>query len=268
MKHTAQLKNTDDLNHIVRGTVASPTLVQNEKSLMHLYNGMFEGVLANTESLIDECYRLRYQAYCVEHPFEEPNPELGEYERDEYDGHAIHALLRHRQSGEFIGTVRLIVDAKDSPKRMPVLNVAEDNQITFSRKIHMEPCGEISRFCIAKSFRRRITDTMYASSYTPRELAEIRGRVIPFMALGLMKLVFEMCKEQGMRQCVAVMEPSLIRLLDKLGIHFQGVGDPIEYHGTRQICYLTNTGVYESLLKERPDVLELLTEGGNSPLIY
>ena len=109
---------------------------------------------------------------------------------------------------------------------------------------------------------------MYTSAYTPRELAIVRSRVIPFMAIGLMKMVFTLCKEHGMRQCVAVMEPSLIRMLDKLGIHFLPVGNTIEYHGTRQISYITNHKLYASLLNERPDILEVMTDRGESPLIY
>lgn len=96
----------------------------------------------------------------------------------------------------------------------------------------------------------------------------MRNRVIPFMALGLMKMVFAMCKEHSIRQCCAVMEPSLLRLLDKLGIRFEPVGGLIEHHGLRQICFVTNCNLYETLLRERPDVLDMMTEGGRSPLIY
>ena len=236
-------------------------------SLYDFYNDMFECVVADTDEMIDECYRLRYQVYCVEHPFEEHNPALGEYERDIYDGHAVHALIKHRQSGEYIGCVRLIIDLKDSPKRMPAIELSEENQIKLPNHIYTNPCAEVSRFCISKDFRRRVTDTMYTSAYTPRELAIVRSRVIPFMAIGLMKMVFTLCKEHGMRQCVAVMEPSLIRMLDKLGIHFLPVGNTIEYHGTRQISYITNHKLYASLLNERPDILEVMTDRGESPLI-
>lgn len=241
---------------------------ESQASLYELYNDMFEGIIADTDELIDECYRLRYKVYCIEHPFEDPNPLLGEYERDAYDGHSVHALLRHRESGEFIGTVRLIIDQPDSPCRMPVVALCEEHNVHLPQPFYKNANCEISRFCISKEFRRRVTDNMYASSYTPRELAAVRNRVIPFMALGLMKMVFGMCKEHGIRQACAVMEPSLLRLLDKLGIHFLPLGDPIEYHGTRQVGYITNDSLYASLLKERPDVLELMSDQGRAPLIY
>lgn len=240
---------------------ATPTLYE-------LYNSMFETVVADTDELIEECYKLRYKVYCVENPFLDPDPLRGEYEQDEHDGNSLHALLRYRKTGEFIGTVRLIIDTKDSPHRMPAIRLSEENHIFLPEQIYKQPCAEVSRFCISKEFRRRITDTMHDSAYTRRELIAERQRVIPYMALGLIKSVFDACKQHEMRQCCAVMEPSLIRLLDKLGIHFQPIGQPIEHHGTRQITTITNIGLYNSLLKERPEVLELMTDQGRSPLLY
>lgn len=239
-----------------------------QESLYELYNGMFETIVADSDELVDECYRLRYQVYCVEHPFEEPDPAKGEYERDAFDGHSIHALLRHRDSGEFIGTVRLIMGENDSPKRMPVFELCEQHLIKLPEQLYKQRSAEISRFCISKDFRRRITDSMYSSSYTARELAAVRNRVIPFMAIGLMSMVFRLCRAHEIRQSTAVMEPSLIRLLTKLGIYFQPVGEPIEYHGTRQVTYITSAGLHQSLLAERPDVLELMTDRGKFSLDY
>lgn len=236
--------------------------VKPEKSFYELYHSMFEGVIADTEELIDECYKLRYKVYCVEHPYEEHDPANGEYERDQYDGHSLHALLRHKQTGEFIGTVRLIVDEKDSPQRMPAIQICEDNNIPIPSHIYNQACTEISRFCISKEFRRRITDTMYSSAYTPQELIAVKNRVIPFMAIGLMSMVYKMSHQHGITQSCAVMEPSLLRMLGKLGLHFKPVGEPVEYHGLRQFAYIKSSEMIEQLLEERPDVLEVITERG------
>jgi len=237
-----------------------------KESLYDLYNHMFEGVIADTPDLIDECYKLRYQVYCIEHPFEEPDPLKGEYERDSCDGHAVHALLRYKPTGHYIGTVRLIIDDGETPVRIPIRELCREHGVRLPVSFSKRPYGEISRFCISKDFRRRITDEMYSSSYTARELAEMRSRVIPYMALGLINMIFTLGRNHGISQACAVMEPSLIRLLTKLGIHFLPVGDPIEYHGTRQISYIKAADLNRSLYEERPDVLELMTERGKFPL--
>lgn len=228
------------------------------KSLYEMYSEMFECVVADSDELIDECYKLRYHVYCLEHAFVEPDPELGEYERDEYDGRSVHALLKYRQTGEFIGTVRIILGGDDSPKPIPAFDLSDTHGIALPQQLYRGSCAEISRFCISKSFRRRVTDTMYASVYTAREMAEMRSRIIPFMALGLMGAVFKICGDNGIHQACAVMEPSLIRMLDKLGIHFKSIGSPIEYHGTRQVTYINDKDMLESLKNERPDVHELM----------
>lgn len=262
---------TEKPNSVQRAT-PQMTIVSNqtitEGSLYELYNSMFESVVADTDELIDECYKLRYKVYCVERPFEEPDPVNGEYERDAYDGHSLHALLRHRQTGEFIGTVRLIIDQKDSPLRMPTIQLSEENHIALPKHIYTDPCSEISRFCISKSFRRRVTDSLYSTSYTARDLATLRSRVIPYMALGLIKTVLDLSRQHNIHQACAIMEPSLLRLLDKLGIRFTPVGPMVDYLGMRQITYITNTALHESLSKERPDVLELMTDQGKSSLLY
>lgn len=249
-----------------RAFVAQEPAIRAQTSLYELYNSLFEGIIADSQELIDECYKLRYKVYCLENPYQEPNPAYGEYERDQFDGHSVHALLRYRPTGEFIGTVRLIVNHGDSPSMIPIQSLCEEHHIQLPASFNNKPYGEISRFCISKSFRRRVTDTMYGTAYTARELAEMRGRVIPYMALGLINMVVTMGREEGLSQVCAVMEPSLIRLLDKLGIHFLPVGPTIEFHGTRQISYINVTDLGKSLSAERPEVLELLTEQGRFPL--
>lgn len=233
-----------------------------EKSLYEQYNALFECVIADSDDLIDECYRLRYKVYCVENPLKEPDPEEGEYERDEYDGHAMHALLRYRRTGEHIGTVRLIFNEGDSPHKLPFFKLAEENHIFLPEHFGNQPIAEISRFCISKEFRRRLTDHMYSTVYTPVELTEAPGRTIPYMAIGLISMVYRMARAQNIRQCCAVMEPSLMRLFKKLGIHYQPIGPLVEYYGQRQLTHITSADMIKTLTAERPDVLELITDRG------
>jgi N-acyl amino acid synthase of PEP-CTERM/exosortase system len=60
----------------------------------------------------------------------------------------------------------------------------------------------------------------------------------------------------------AVMEPTLLRLLRRIGIHFIDLGPQVEYHGSRQPCYshIDTQGVRCWL--ERPEIWELLTQDG------
>jgi N-acyl amino acid synthase of PEP-CTERM/exosortase system len=65
-----------------------------------------EIVPAFSDALKDEVYRIRHQVYCEELAFE-PRRRNGR-ERDEYDAHSLHLLIRSVQVGEFMGCARLV----------------------------------------------------------------------------------------------------------------------------------------------------------------
>ena len=58
------------------------------------------------------------------------------------------------------------------------------------------------------------------------------------------------------------MEPALLRLLARLGIHFEDVGPLVDYHGRRQPCVINIETMLTQVHRERPDVWAILTEGG------
>ena len=73
------------------------------------FQSFFEIVIADTPELLEAVYRIRYQVLCVQNSF--PDMNAADYpnqlEKDEYDNHACHALLRFKSSGAFVGAVRL-----------------------------------------------------------------------------------------------------------------------------------------------------------------
>jgi N-acyl amino acid synthase of PEP-CTERM/exosortase system len=68
--------------------------------------------------------------------------------------------------------------------------------------------------------------------------------------------------ENGITHWCAVMEPTLLRLLTRLGIHFEPIGPMIEYHGRRQPCYIPLEVLLPRVQRERPDVWDVITRGG------
>jgi N-acyl amino acid synthase of PEP-CTERM/exosortase system len=65
-----------------------------------------------------------------------------------------------------------------------------------------------------------------------------------------------------MTHWAAVMEPALLRLLTRLGIHFNPLGPLVEYHGRRQPCWIELGVMLDRVHAERPDVWDVITEGG------
>ena len=77
-------------------------------------------------------------------------------EKDEYDPHSAHILLKHRSSGRFIGTVRLVLQDPFNPdKAFPVeKNLQFDPNLIDISRLPRQHLAEISRFAILRQFSR------------------------------------------------------------------------------------------------------------------
>lgn len=230
--------------------------------LTEVYHRYFDVVPATTSELLDEALRLRYQVYCVEHAFENPREHPDGREIDRYDSHSVHSLLIHKPTRAVVGTVRLILPG-DEP--LPITEICHDPRLQDPAVFPPATTAEISRFAISKTFRRRAEDArgLDASLVDAETIADpTNRRVIPHMALGLIKAVGQMSVSHGITHLCAVMDPALLRLLQRLGIRFDSLGPPISYHGMRQPCHATPLAISWGLRAERPDAWDLITEQG------
>ena len=238
--------------------------VSMNRAARELYRQYFDTVVVgkDDEKLRDEAFRLRYQVYCVENPFEAADDNPDGLEKDPFDAHAAHCLLLHKGSRAWAGAVRLILPNRDDPDHSFALqDVCTDPMIYDRARFPVMQMGEVSRFCISKDFRKRQNDWLYPASNEPGEGQDER-RVIPNMTLGLIEGLIAMSLENGIFYWCAVMERPLLRLLSRLGIHFENIGPLVEYHGKRQPCVLELRSMLQRVQQERPDVYEILTDGG------
>jgi N-acyl amino acid synthase of PEP-CTERM/exosortase system len=208
------------------------------RDLLSCYRAHFEVVRAETPELLDEAYRLRYQVYGVENSYEQPDQQTGGRERDAYDARSAHALLMHKRTGAIAGTVRVILPADAPALPLPVSIVTDPSQSERLRRLPRLQLAELSRFAISKEFRRRCTD------------AEDR-RMLRYITFGLIRGALEICRENDIQYICAVMERALIRLLARLGLAFEHLGDIIDYHGARQPCLATVSHLIDHSKAER-----------------
>jgi N-acyl amino acid synthase of PEP-CTERM/exosortase system len=207
-------------------------------------------------------FRLRYQVYCVENPFEDPAANSDGLEQDAFDARAVHALLLHKRSRSWAGAVRLILPNRQDPAHSFALqDVCSDPMISDPKLFPVLQMAEVSRFCISKEFRKRQGDWLYPQSNEQNDTTDER-RVVPNMTLGLIEGLVQMSLDNGILYWCAVMERPLLRLLSRLGIHFENIGPLVEYHGRRQPCFLRIDTMLKQVREERPDVWEILTDGG------
>ena len=232
--------------------------------LSDVYWRYFGVIEADSPELRAQAHRLRYQVYCVEHPFEPPNPE--QMEKDEYDPHSSFALLSHRQSGALAGTVRMVLPRRDALERSFAFQaLCTDPSVRDLSRFPADCAGEISRFCVPKQFRQRVQDRSLLDLPANSEFDESEfRRVIPNMTLGLINWLVHFSRANGLTHWCAVMEPHLLRLLARLGIHFERRGDLVDFHGRRQPCTAELEPMLERVRSERPDIWSVIDGPGKA----
>jgi len=242
--------------------------------LIAAFNEYFELVHADTDALRMQVYLLRYQVYVLETGFEsEADCKRGLdadgrpyfWEEDDFDWRSDHYLVRHRRTGQYAATARLILpSSEDLLAPYPI-----EQHCMLAQRVSdpglRSNLAEISRFAVSKAFKRRLGELgslAGVSANVDTYFEENERRVLPHISLGLFAAVMRMVHTHRTTRCYAVMEPSLLRLLVRFGVIFKRIGEDVDYHGIRVPCL----GVVEEALANihdvAPSVWELITHRG------
>ncbi len=223
----------------------------------------FTIVPADSPELRDCAYMLRYQVYCVERGYEASEAYPDFRETDQYDTNAVHSLLVSNHDNALIGTVRLVLaNRANLQESFPIQHVCALSNLPHSRSFPLERTAEISRFALSKSGRTVPARFQASSDARSRKTGGHLAISAPSILLGLMRATMRMSHDNGITDWLAVMEPTLLRLLARFGIYFQPIGPLVDYHGMRQPCHANIQLLLERMSEERPDVWDYITDGG------
>lgn len=202
------------------------------------YESHFAILRADTPDLLDRVLRIRYQVYCIENPFEDPARHPDGRETDVEDHRAAHVLLVHRRSGQDAGTARVIFPDGRTHVHPPMHRVLDPDGHRSFNHLPWHTTGEISRFAVPKACWRGLgsENPNEARLSLPMSACE-RQQLMPFITFGLLRGILGICLEWRLTHVVAVMRPSLIRLLGRFGLGFHPLGRLVEHHGLRQPCF-------------------------------
>ncbi len=236
-------------------------------NLTDYFSRHFEILSANTDDLIEEVLRLRYQVYCVEKTILKGSHHTDCKERDLYDPRSVHHLIRHKLTGLYVATVRLILpDLNDPESRFPMEEYCSQcfyKDLSLLQNISRDSLAEVSRFLISKSRERQI---MEASNLDKRGLISgyrrKDGLLCYLLLFGLFSAVVRMTALNRISFWYVGVEPSFHRLLTRFGIDFTPIGPLFEYHGQRLPCLGSTTSILAGIQKYRPEIWKFLTEGG------
>ncbi|RQW85132.1 MAG: PEP-CTERM/exosortase system-associated acyltransferase [Geobacter sp.] len=222
--------------------------------------------IALDEPLISEVYRLRYKVYCEEWGFEKPEDHPGGLETDEYDPHSLHFGAFSQESGNLIGTIRLILNSE--------LGFPIENHCSFSTELswlNKDNVAEISRLAVSKEYRKRAVDSLIYNDgeirtdqkEAAKEILEKRKQEF-FIIMGLYTCMYMESARLGLTHWYAVMAKGLRILLRRMSIQLLPIGPEVEYHGLR-VPYL---GTIADILKNvSAEKAEFFTECQKSVII-
>ena len=216
-----------------------------------------------TPELKQEVYKLRYQVYCSEKHFLTENYPDG-IEHDEYDVRSCHYLIRHKATGYYMATARLILpDSNDLQKPFPIELGSQIEATRLPMAIYRPQLAELSRFCVSKEFRRRANERdLIVSNEADADRTEKEKNESPNLTLALFACAIKMSNEHDIHHWYAIMEPALKRVFSTLGIHFLDVGEPVDYHGIRVPCVINVVDVLKGVAEKNINYWNMLTNYG------
>ncbi len=198
----------------------------------------FDFKKVDSEELLRETFRVRYEIYCEECAFLPAARYPDGLERDEYDDHSVHFAAF--ADGEVIGTVRMV---RHSPLGYPLhrhCNVLYVDEAALPQ----DGLIEVSRLALRRSFRRRREDGLYGvESYItkreggilperPEEMSDLdRRRQRPVVTMGLYKAMYHESKRAGYTHWYAAMEKKLWYSLARFNFTFKEIGPEVDYYG-------------------------------------
>jgi len=230
------------------------------------FNQHFEIVPADTDDLIEEVLKLRYQVYCIENPLADRTSHTDCKEHDSYDAWSVHHLIRHKLTGVFVASVRLILpNPNNLNDRFPMEIFCGGSfykEAVYPKQFHRKLLAEVSRFLVSKERSQLIRKI--SSEYNDRPVQELTyqrkdGLFCYLLLFGLFAAVVRMTVQKNISYWYVGVEPAFHRLLKKFGIDFSPIGPSYEYHGQRFPCLGSTASILSMIQKYRPDLWNFLT---------
>lgn len=166
-------------------------------------------VIAKEPLLRDAIFRQRYEVFCKEYGYLDPDDYPDGMERDPFDAYSDH-IAAFDEKGVMVGSIRLL---HHSPIGYPT-------QLSYDISRYLQPydpqsVSELSRIIIAPGYRG---------------IRSARAIVI-----ALYKTLYQRSQELAISVWVGNFERRFIRLLELLGVRFTIIGEGIRHHSKMRL---------------------------------
>jgi N-acyl amino acid synthase of PEP-CTERM/exosortase system len=182
---------------------------------MNQKSTVYEIILADTEEGRAIHFKLRYQIYCIENNYEDANAFLDGMERDEHDAHAVHFLILHKPSKQWVGAFRLILNHLHTLPTHQYVKIA----ILHTPKSHGK-AAEFSRLAVTRTFQK-------LPGKIPKDI-DNGYLVFKAICVGI-----DYARKHGANIIIFLGRRSLAHIIGKMGIKVWPIGTKILYRGER-----------------------------------
>lgn len=203
------------------------------------FSERYQILIANTNELRNDVYRLRYQVFCEQLGYDMDQSDG--LESDKYDPDSLHILLRERVSQTPVGCFRIVMPQRTGHVWLPfdLYGVPHVDRSLFNwNHVNHARSIEVSRLALLTPSCRNTLS---------------KGESTPYLATALFYGVTAMIVRLNVENVFMVIEPSLGRLTSRFGIRLDQISPPFEYYGQR--ATFTTTGLRmnaESLTLKTP----------------
>ena len=195
----------------------------------------FEIAPALTPELKNEVFGIRHRVYCEELGFEPTRPDRRE--RDEYDAHSVHVLIRSVVEDGFVGCVRLVLARPGDPYYpLPferACGATLDRSLIDPTRVPRSAVAEVSRLAIVKTFRRRHGEAGTADAIAQMDFGSGGRPRFPYIQVGLYLGIVALAQRFDIHTLFVLTEPRLATHFGKLGVKVRPMGAPVEHRGIR-----------------------------------
>lgn len=217
----------------------------------------FEFIIAHSPDEKKRAFLLRHQVFNEELNYNIGDKTSTTLEKDSHDQHSILCLLQHRKSGIDAGCLRVVIIDQTIKGFSQILPLEEYCSTSLtSSDLHPEKMAknticEVSRLAVHPLFRKKKKppiDGKYLHAENIDLNNDTQNQSIISLSLFLAATAIVGLAER--RHVFAMLEPRFNRLLKTSGLHFQQVGDIINYCGNRAAYYIDQKIAVEKLPKQ------------------
>jgi len=191
----------------------------------------FRAVPALDDDLRDAVYRIRHAVYCEELGYEPVREDRRE--SDQYDSRSLHCLLQAKESGEYIGCVRIVLARQDTLPFEILCAASLDRAIVDPARLDRSRVAEVSRLAVIGRYRRRRGEQKLPVAIDEGDFGTPDRPRFPYIAVGLYLAMLAIARRHDIDRLFMLTEQRLSRQLMRLGARLQPVGTAIEHRGLR-----------------------------------